>query len=148
VVYFPYETIVDAFRRVGIDAAYGEDTPDAEVARKVRAWDALSAKKRTALARTLVKVRQQDVREFMARLESAVSRKVESVRVLVLHGVASELPSVEDAIRFIEGYSESGTSKALTRYEIQVRYNNGDHIDGRFADKAAAVGFLAAYRAA
>ena len=90
VVYFPYETVVDAFRSVGINAAYGEETPDAEFAKKVRAWETLPERKRVALVRALVKVGEGDVREFMAKLDRAVSRKVESVRVLVLHGAASE----------------------------------------------------------
>jgi len=148
VVYFPYETIVTAFRGVGIVAAYDEDTPDAECAEKIRAWEALPKKKRASLARTLLKACERDMQDFMARLTGTVSRKVEVVRVLALHGTASELTSIEEAIRFVEGYKESDGSKAFAGYEIQVRYNNGDYIDGRFANKAAAVQFLATYRRA
>jgi hypothetical protein len=66
---------------------------------------------------------------------------------IALHGAAIELPSVEEAIRYIQSYQESDAAKPVIGYEIQVRYNNGDRIDGRFADKAAAVSFLDSYRA-
>jgi hypothetical protein len=36
VLYFPHDTVVEAFRAAGVNAAFDEETPDAEFARKVR----------------------------------------------------------------------------------------------------------------
>ena len=42
--------------------------------------------------------------------------------------------------------SESGSGRRFERYEIQVRYNNGNLIEGRFKDKASAIEFLRGYQ--
>ena len=54
----------------------------------------------------------------------------------------------QDAIRFIESYQDDGQSKPIDRYEIQVRYSNGDLISGTFRDKNSAIEFLRTYQAA
>ncbi len=81
----------------------------------------------------------------MQTLEQAVKRQIESIIVLPLHGSMKEVSTVEDAILFINGYDEQGTAKPVDRYEIQIRYNNGNRIDGKFNDKKSAVSFLLEY---
>ena len=60
--------------------------------------------------------------------------------------MACELPSVEEAVAFVQNYEEGECHQPVICYEIQIRYNNGDRIDGRFAAKEAAIGFLESYR--
>ncbi|MBI2927295.1 MAG: DNA methylase [Verrucomicrobia bacterium] len=146
VVYFSYETIQRAFRGAGIDARSDEDTPDAEFAKKVKVWNALSPARRGKVSKALVGKGGAQLDEFMRRLERTVARRIESVRVLPLHGVVSTLPTVEAAIAFIEHHQASASVEPLVGYEIQVRYSNGDRIEGRFSDKAAAVAFLQNYQ--
>ncbi len=50
-----------------------------------------------------------------------------------------ETATVEDALAFIEGYKERRAAGRLLRYEIQIRYNNGNVIEGRFKDKLSAI---------
>lgn len=45
-------------------------------------------------------------------------------------------------MRFIQRYEELAAVTSFERYELQVRYSNGDEILGAFASKAAAVNFL------
>lgn len=146
VVYFSYETILSAFRCVGLDASSDEDTPDAKFARKVAAWNALAPTQRAKVSKTLAQKGKPQLEEFMARLELTVARRIESVFVLPLHGESSALPSIEAAISFIQDYAEIAATKPVVSYEIQVRYTNGDRIDGRFFDKTAAVVFLRGYQ--
>lgn len=72
----------------------------------------------------------------------SLTRSVEWVRVLALHGSARQAASVDDAIRIIRDYDESAATHALVRYEVDVRYTNGDEIRGTFASKAEAIKFL------
>ena len=41
---------------------------------------------------------------------------------------------------------DDGRGQPVERYEIEVRYNNGDSIEGRFKDKVSAIEFLLSYR--
>ena len=62
-----------------------------------------------------------------------------------LHGVSSEWRSVAQAIQFVENYNEDGGLKPMVRYEIQVRYNNGDSIKAELTTKDGAISFLRGY---
>ena len=75
-----------------------------------------------------------------------MARQIERIIILALHGQAREVTTIDDAIRFVEGYEEDGRGKPIERYEIEVRYNNGDVVRGQFKDKAAAVEFLRGYQ--
>src|SRR5260370_5169563 len=51
VLYFPFESIVAAFGKVGVDASFDEDSPDADVQSKVDACKKLSPDKRGKVIR-------------------------------------------------------------------------------------------------
>ena len=142
VLYFPYETIVGVFRKAGIDAAFDERTPDAEFEQKVKAYEDLSPEKREALASELLKACPDDVKAFMGSLTTAVSRQIESILVLPLHGDPHRVTNIEDALKFIQCYDESGSVDRFERYEIRVRYNNENEVNGAFNDKESAIEFL------
>lgn len=59
---------------------------------------------------------------------------------------SQEVTTIADAIRFIEGYAGDGSTMPVERYEIDVRYNNGDVVRGQFRDKSAAIEFLRGYQ--
>jgi hypothetical protein len=179
VLYFDYDTVIKAFNRVGIDAYFDEDTPDLESARKVHAWEMLTDEERKSVADTLVEINSQEVQRFLSELTHTVTRKIETVLVLPLHGTVFEwnsvssqylgvragpapaqagnrkgLPllfekirnSVEEAIAFIKNYDEGDRSRPVTRYEIQIRYNSGDRIEGQFVNRDNALKFLHTYQ--
>jgi len=147
VLHFPYETVVEALQTIGVDAYFTEETADAEFERKVRRWDRVPQKKRAETARRLLQINAEAVRDFMGALEGAATRTIQLVRVLPLHGSAVEWGSVEEAISFIESYEENHRPPRMpvARYEVEVRYHNGDHIQGQFAGKEAAITFLRGY---
>lgn len=145
VLHFHYDTVVSAFKAAGIDAAFDETTPDAEFDRKVRAWDSLEASARCDVGSVLIKANQAAIREFLSQLERTVTRRVDSVRVLPLHGTAHALASVTDAIRFVAGYAVNQGPQPLVKFEIEIVFNNGDKICGQFQDQQAAVAFLRNY---
>lgn len=142
VLYFPFDSIVEAFKVVGIDAFFDEDTPDDEIQAKVDAYDSLSAGDREKIGAQLRKRHKKELDEFIRELEMCLTRSIERVFILTLHGKKCEADNLDDAIRFIEGYDEACEVDGFVRYEVNVRYNNGDEIRGTFETKADAVKFL------
>ena len=69
-------------------------------------------------------------------------RRIAEVYLLPLHATARRLGDVADAIAFIEPVDEAKPGMVLARYEVGVRYNNGDEVRGQFKDKTTAVAFL------
>lgn len=146
ILYFSYNEVVKAFRVVGIDASFGENTPDADIEQKISAWEALSNEQRISVANALIKNCSEDVARFIHKLDIAVSRQIDWVRVLPLHGAVFNGKSLEEAIEYIEKYDEVNGSKLLVRYEIEIHYSNGDSINGKFEDRDGAILFLRKYQ--
>jgi hypothetical protein len=67
------------------------------------------------------------------------TREIKSVRVLTPDGLTR---SPAAAIDFIEAFDESRPESSFARFEVGVRYSNGDEIRGQFTEKAAAIVFL------
>src|SRR5262245_16981536 len=91
----------------------------------------------------LLNSQRTQVDAFVEALNSSLSRSVQGVTVIVLHGAPQQLPTVADAISYLHGYDDVRPSPAAAqKYEIDVRYNNGDVIHGVFQQKSEAVRFL------
>lgn len=146
ILYFTYELIVETFAEFGIDASSEEDTADSEFQKKVDQFDVLSQGRRRELAARLMQRNAGQVDEFIAELTRAISRRIDRIVVLPLHGAVEQLSGIDAAISFIRSYDSDNGAKPIQRYEIQIRYSNGDVIEGRFADKEGAVDFLEGYR--
>lgn len=142
VLYIPYAEIVKAFKAAGIDAAFDEETPDTDFVVKVRAWDALPPRERLMVTTKLVDANADRFREFINAVEVTVTRRILAIHVLPLHGTAIVLSSVDEAVRFIKGYVPRGALPPIIKYEIIVRFSNGDEIRASFADSVSAVAFL------
>jgi len=143
---FQYDDIVAAFQTVGLDVRFDVDTTDVEFARKQRGWQRLTAAQQETAANRLIARSRDAVDEFMAALTLVVTREICSVQIIPLHGTAEVLASIPEAIRFVEACRTRGRGPLL-RYEIQLRYSNGDRVDAQFAERGAAVGFLQQFEA-
>lgn len=146
VLHFSYESLVATFKAARIDASFDEKTPDADCARKVRAWERLAEKDRNNLAVRLLKDNKAQVKTFIDELEAAILRQIKMIRVLPLHGSALEIDALDMAIAFVESYQEDDTApKPFAKFEIIISYDNNDEIKGNFHKKADALDFLRSY---
>jgi len=144
-LFFPYRSIADAFRAVGVDAEFAEDTPEKEFRKKISRWNALSKKGKRSVAETLVWKHRGDIADFFRALDKTVTRRIERVVVIPLHGRETEYSSVVEAIAFLSSYESVSVQGRAYKYEIQIRYNSGDKITAEFTEKLAAVDFLEKY---
>lgn len=145
VLYFPYRSIVEAFQTVGVDAGFNEGTPEKEFRKKISRWKNLSKKAKREMAQCLVVKHESDIAEFLGALEKTVTRRIEKLIVIPLHGRETECSSVAEAIAFLASYESASVQGKVYKYEIHVRYNNGDKIMAEFTEKTAAVDFLKRY---
>jgi hypothetical protein len=153
VAYLSYAEILQAFATVGIDASSGERTPEKEFREKIRRYKALSKEQLEELKRSLLLPQSVDgvpisspMAEFIAALDASLTRGVQGVSITVLHGQERQWASVAEAIAYVQNYEEKrgGAAPAL-KYEVHVRYNNGDVIHGVFQQKTEAIHFLQSF---
>ena len=143
VLHYHYESIVCAFETVGVDARFGEDTPDETVQGKVDDYNRLKSSDRNTLIEALQGIQSSDLDSFCQSIRRTFDRQISCIQVTPLHGDSHELCSVEEAVSFIRSYREEGSTSTFVRYELRVTYTNGDKVEGSFRDKDAAVEFLA-----
>jgi hypothetical protein len=143
VALFPYESIVAAFAAVGIEAKFDEETPDQVFQNTIDQIDALSRQRRAEFKQHLMSSNQILLRQFFAKLQATLDRQIEQIILIPLHGQQSEFVTITDAIDFVTSYREDKLRDgSFIKYDIIVRYTNGDKIDASFKDKDKAVAFL------
>ena len=97
------------------------------------------------VAKELLKLNRKGVDEFLGALSNSVSRFIERITILPLHGQENASNSVTEAIDFLEKYSEDKSKLPLSKYEIVIKYNTGDRIEASFKNKKDGIEFLAYY---
>lgn len=143
VLYFQYESVIQAFSKFGINAAFDEKTAEADFRKKIESWVKLPNK--ADVAKELLKINKKSVDEFLNSLSDTVSRFIERIIILPLHGQESIANNVTDAIVFLKSYSEANPKLPLNKYEIIIKYNTGDRIEASFKDKKDSIKFLETY---
>jgi hypothetical protein len=146
VLYLSYGSVVEAFVTVGIDARYDEATPDKDHQAKMQKWASIPKAAQDGVWTKLMELNHRNLAEFMLHLERAVVRQINAVRVIPLHGSAKDCVNVTEAITYVENYDEAAPTGPLVKYEVIIRYDNGDKIEGQFQDRATTVEFLSAYQ--
>jgi hypothetical protein len=145
-LYFPYASIVQAFRSEGLDADFDENTSEREFRAKLNRWNALGRRAKSRLADCLVTAQAKQISDFLSALSTTVRRRIERIVVIPLHGREADCRSVDEAIALISRYEATSVRGKVRKYEIQVRYSNGDKITAEFTEKTAALEFLTSYR--
>ena len=144
--YCPYETVIQAFAAEGFDVSSEEDSPDAELQLKVDALQLMTTEQRGQIHRQLLGLHDDQFPAFFDALRASLSRQVVHIAVLPLSGIARQFNSVADAINFILANDESEPGSMFVRYEVDVRYSNGDNIRGTFGQKDSTVEFLQTFQ--
>lgn len=142
VLYFPYAMIVDAFAGIGIDVAFDEQTPDHRFRTCVESIEALPESQRSAVKQRLTQANASNVDEFLNELRLSLDRMVEMVAVIPLYGQESSFATVADAADFLGSYSVYEGCGEFRKYEIHVRFTNGDSISASLKNAEEALRFL------
>ena len=150
VLHMPYDSILTAFRELGIDAS-SEDgvggTTEEQFREKITKWE--SSPQPQATNRFLAKLQslhQCEITDFKQRLDAAINRQVVSVRLVVLRGHSVECTDIESAIAYLieeernSQLREDGDQRES--FEVQVRFNTAAKIDATFPTRAEGITFL------
>ena len=146
ILHIRYETMIDIFRKWGIEIFYEEASSDSYLQEQINRWDKLSDKERDDLGDTLRREISDQLDVFMNDLTRTVLRRIKHISVLPLHGLTTECRTVDEAISLIKTHDSSRPIGSLVRFEVMIRYDNGDRITADFASPADAVAFLESFR--
>jgi hypothetical protein len=134
VLYISRETIIAAFQHAGIAIDFDESTPDRDFKRCLRALNALTQAQRGTLKDKLVQLNSAKIESFMATLDAALKRYVESILITPLFGAPREFQATDAALVFLNDASnfQPEIGHPLHGIDIRIRFSNGDKIECTF----------------
>lgn len=142
VLYIPYQDVVSAFREIGFDIAFDEDTPDHVYAEANQKLAGLTDAELEKLRTTLTNISKEETDRFMAALQASLERLITSIWVIPLYGNRIAAHSPAEAIGILHQIDMENPTGGFHKVEIIVDYNNGDSIRANFTDIAGAQSFL------
>jgi hypothetical protein len=142
VLYLSHASVLEAFGRVGIDAAFDDTTSDEEIQGKLAAWHRLDPERQRSVGKELLRLNESLVHAFLDALRETVERRIEKIVVTPLHGNEHEAAGVQGALGFLGTYPEAAGSGAFVAYRLLVTYSNGDRIEEEFKARGPAMTFL------
>jgi hypothetical protein len=153
VLHVPYESILAAYQELGVDASSRDGvlgTTEEHFREKITKWESLPQPQATnRLLAKLKALRQPEIDNFKQRLDAAIMRRVNSIRLTVLRGHSVECSNVDSAIAYLIEEEKSSRvredAEQREAFEIQVRFNTGAKIDATFLKRAEAIAFLRSF---
>ena len=142
VAYCPYDTVAQAFYEEGFDVKSDENTSEEELLRKVDSLELLTTDERLRIEEAILRLHNDQFEVFFNAMRTCLTRVVEYVFILTLSGDTRRFDTVRDAIDFVNGYDQGASVSGFVRYELNIRYSNGDEIRGAFQDRTEAINFL------
>lgn len=146
VLHISYSSLVEAFKKYGVDIYYDENTTEEWLASKMEELNNLEQNGGETLAniaKQLILDNKPDIDKFLKELSLHFGRRIKNIRILPLHGVECDLSDIGKAIAFIDGYHETNSQPMpLKGFILWVKYNNGDEVRGDFKTKESAIDFL------
>lgn len=146
VVHIPYEDMCQLYKEaVGVEIAWEEDTPDAQIERIATCVEGLSVSKKKDLKENFYNRNKNKLEALTNVVKDSLDQQVAQIIVVPIHGKGQILLSVDDAVEFIQNYDEDSKAPIL-RYEITIKYTNGDEFTMKCGNKLKAIQFLNEYR--
>lgn len=142
VLYFPYESLVAAFKSEGIDIAFDEGTPDSLFRRTTAKIEKTRPKTIARIREHLIASNQGAINAFFDALNRRLGRHITRVVVVPLYGRVNEFATVEDALTFLDGHMIHEGSGQFRKYEIRVDFSNGDKVEAFIESKHKVREFL------
>ena len=143
VFHVPFRTLADCFFRQGVDLDYPEDASDEHKRSIIARWESLSEGQFAAVKQSLWAAIADDYSEFRTTLVKSLVRQVKSVVILPLYGSKLQFRSVPNAIAGLSRLdTKQPTHGSFVKFEVQLRFSDGDRIEGSFHAKHQALDFL------
>lgn len=141
-VYLPYESIVAAFKTVGINAGFDEETADSDFRRCVDLIAALTPQSRKRVKQSILDSNRAGFEDFFLRLRRKLDRTTERVTVIPLFGTQLAFQTATEAVRFMRSFDRATGAGEFHKFEVSVQFSNADEVRGIFDDEENAIHFL------
>jgi len=145
ILYFPYELIVNAFKSMGIDVFFDEDTTEEVFARQIALWENLKLSQRNRIYEKITEQNLFEINKFMSSLEIKLNRKIIKINIWMMYGKQYTFNTIEKAKEFIVNFDVNNISPEFIKYEAELQYSNEDIIKVEYHNQNDLLGFLSSF---
>lgn len=145
VMHITYQQFCDLFATEKISLHWGEKTSRAELDEMTDAFPDSADPRYERLRLEFLRRFKGELTALSDALLRSLRNSVSEVLVVPVHGASYRMASVDDAVEFVMNYRED-THQPILRYEIIVRYRNGDEYTMKCSDRMKAIQFLNQYK--
>lgn len=142
VLYFPYDSLVDAFASQNLIISFDEQTPDHVFEGMIQAISQASSGRLDSVWEVLKQTHADSITEFFAALKERLARQIARITIIPLYGKINTFFTVEQALSFLDSHMIYEGSGTFRRYEILVSFSNGDKVEASFEAKSRVKSFL------
>jgi hypothetical protein len=142
IVYIPIETIEKSFDIVGLDAHWEENTQEYILKEKVDLYERLSRTDIERVKDKLINLTSEELRKFRSKLCDSLERKIDSIVIIPTFGDENIFSDIHEACDFITTFDENSSQPKLYKFEIYIRYSNGDKLEAQFTERVNAIAYL------
>ena len=145
ILYFPYEMIVNAFRVMGIDVYFEENTTEEYFAKQIDLLEKLNGTQKEKIYKKITEQNLFAINKFMTSLQLKLDRKIAKVHICMMYGKQYIFDSIEKAKEFIVNVKINDISPEFNKYEAEIQYSNGDIIRIEYHNQSDMLGFLSSF---
>jgi hypothetical protein len=145
ILYFPYEIIANAFRVIGMDVYFEENTTEEHFAKQIALWEKLNATQKDKIYKEITGQNLFAINQFMSSLQLKIDRKISRIHIWMMYGKQYIFDSVEKAKEFIVNVNINDISPEFNKYEAEIQYSNGDIIRVEYRNQNDMLGFLSSF---
>lgn len=144
VLYFQYASLVTAFKTVGLDIEYGEDTSDVIMQAKVVQIENISVANKSKVMRQIINLNQNNITIFETSLVNSLDRQPIEISILPSYGLNQTFLTTDEAIEYLMHYDTHVVPEHLEfqQFTIIIKYTNGDKITAELKSIEKANDFL------
>lgn len=145
ILFFPYEIIIKAFSKIGIDAFFDENTEETHFAEQVKMWESLNYEQKNIVYKEITDLNLLEIENFISSLCLKVNRKIVSIRLWTMFGKMFSFNDIKNAKEFISRLDEKSIFPEFQRFEAEIEYSNSDIIKISYKEKSDLLSFLSNY---
>lgn len=147
ILHIKTEQVVSVFKSVGLDFAFDENTPDAQMLTEVQKWSKFYPEDVDSTIQAFQDEIRDQFDEFAELIRQHLNRRVERVTILPLFGTTICLNTLEDAATYLSKINDGEIPLTQGGAEfksivIDIYYSNSDVVNARLSDINEAINWI------
>ena len=145
ILFISYDKIIEAYKTIGIDAYFDEETKEDHFHNQVIKWEKANDHDKTKVYNAIAEFCLLEINKFISELQIKIDRNVSLCRIWTIYGKLFEFTDLTIAREFLTAFTTVPNNTEFLRFEVEIEYSNGDVIRASYKNKNDLITFIAQF---